>query len=151
MSQNVNHCPYCGSSVEGGSQFCQNCGASINGGGAAPSKPAQPDYQAPPPQESYGTTPAYEQPATTTYTPSKSSDNTGMISLIFGILSCVGILPCIGGIVAIITGHSARSKGDTQYAQIGLILGYLSVVLQVIGIIIAVVFWVIFGGWYWYF
>ncbi|MBK5114109.1 MAG: zinc ribbon domain-containing protein, partial [Candidatus Heimdallarchaeota archaeon] len=99
MSQNVNHCPYCGSAIEGSSQFCQNCGASITGGAAAPSKPAQPAYSPPPPQESYGTTPAYEQPAATVYTPKSSDDNTGIISLIFGILSCVGILPCIGGIV----------------------------------------------------
>ncbi|NPE08374.1 MAG: zinc-ribbon domain-containing protein [Asgard group archaeon] len=132
MSQNVNHCPYCGSAIEGGSQFCPNCGASITGD-AGPSKSAQPAYT-PPPQESYGTTPAYEQPSTTVYAPQKKDDNTGLISLIFGILSCVGFLPCIGSIVAIVLGHSAKSKGESQYGSIGLVLGYIGIGLYVVGV-----------------
>ena len=144
----TNFCPNCGAAVDHDTQFCQNCGASITDSGAAPSKPAQPAYSEPPPQESFGTTPAYEQPATTTYAP-KKSDDSGMISLIFGVLSCVGILPCIGGIVAIITGHSAKSKGDSQYANIGLILGYLSIAIYVIGAIIGLALW--FTGFWWYF
>jgi hypothetical protein len=146
MSQKVNHCPYCGSSIESGSQFCQNCGASISGA-AVPSKPAQPAPAPMPPQESYGTTPAYEQPTTTVYTPQKKDDSTGLLSLIFGILGCVGVLACIGSIVAIILGHAAKSKGESQYASIGLVLGYLGVGLYVVVIIIYVVLFA--TGWFW--
>jgi len=147
MSQNVNHCPFCGSAIEGGAQFCPNCGASISGD-AGPSKPAQPAYS-PPPQESYGTTPAYEQPTTTVYTSQKKDDSTGIISLIFGILGCIGFLPCIGSIVAIVLGHNAKSKGESQYASIGLILGYIGICLYVIGGIIGLILW--FTGFWWYF
>ncbi|TET29747.1 MAG: zinc-ribbon domain-containing protein [Candidatus Heimdallarchaeota archaeon] len=146
MSQKVNHCPYCGSSIESGSQFCQNCGASISGA-AAPGKPAQPAPAPMPPQESYGTTPAYEQPTTTVYTPQKKDDSTGLISLIFGILSCVGFLPCIGSIVAIVMGHNAKSKGESQYGSIGLVLGYLGIGLYVVGIAIYLIVFFAFGLW----
>ncbi len=148
MSQNVNHCPFCGSAIEGGAQFCPNCGASISGD-AGPSKPAQPAYSPPPPQESYGTTPAYQQPTTTVYTSQRQDDNTGLISLIFGILGCVGILTCIGPIVAIVLGNQAKRKGETQYSQIGLILGYIGLVLHIIGIVFVIVFYVFFPMW-WY-
>jgi len=147
MSQNSKHCPYCGSALESGSQFCQNCGASISGG-AGPSKPAQPAHTPMPPQESYGTTPAYEQPTSTVYTSQKKDDSSGLISLIFGILGCIGILPCIGSIIAIFMGHNAKSKGESQYSSIGLILGYIGICLYVIGGIIGLILW--FTGIWWY-
>jgi len=143
------HCPYCGSTIEGGSQFCQNCGASVSGESGAPPKPAQQPYAVPPPQESYGTTPAYQQPTTTVYTPQRQDDSSGIISLIFGILGCVGILPCIGPIIAIIVGNQAKNKGETQYSQIGIVLGYIGLVLSIIGIIIGIVF--AFFPLFWYF
>ncbi len=146
MSQNVKHCPYCGSALESGSQFCQNCGASISGD-AGPSKPTQPAHTPIQPQESYGTTPAYEQPTTTVYTPQKKDDSTGLISLIFGILSCIGFLPCIGSIVAIVLGHNAKSKGESQYGSIGLVLGYLGIGLYVVGIAIYLIVFFTFGLW----
>ncbi len=146
MSQNVKHCPYCGSALESGSQFCQNCGASISGD-AGPSKPAQPAYVPTPTPESYGTTPAYEQPTTAVYTPQKKDDSTGLISLIFGILSCIGFLPCIGSIVAIVMGHNAKSKGESQYGSIGLVLGYLGIGLYVVGIAIYLIVFFAFGLW----
>ncbi|NHJ33296.1 MAG: zinc-ribbon domain-containing protein [Asgard group archaeon] len=145
MSQQTNHCPYCGASIEKGSQFCQFCGSSI----ADIDEPSKPTPQAPLPQESYGTTPAYQQPATTVYTPEKKDDSTGLISLIFGILSCVGFLPCIGSIVAIIMGHSAKSKGESQYGSIGLVLGYLGLCIYVVGIIVYIVGFFVFG-WFYY-
>ncbi len=147
MSQNSKHCPYCGSALESGSQFCQNCGASISGG-AGPSKPAQPAHTPIPPQESYGTTPAYEQPTSTVYTSQKKDDSSGLISLIFGILGCIGILPCIGSIIAIFMGHSAKRKGESQYSSIGVILGYIGICLYVIGGIIGLILW--FTGIWWY-
>ena len=146
MSQNVKHCPYCGSALESGSQFCQNCGASISGD-AGPSKPAQPAHAPTPPPESYGTTPAYEQPTTTVSAPRKQDDSTGVISLVFGILSCIGFLPCIGSIVAIVLGHNAKSKGESQYASIGLVLGYLGIGLYVVGIAIYLIVFFALGLW----
>lgn len=59
-------------------------------------------------------------------------------SLIFGIISWI-ILPVIGGLVAVITGHIARAQTKRQeqsgagLALAGLILGYLNV-LAVIGV-----------------
>jgi hypothetical protein len=65
-------------------------------------------------------------------TPIRQTCNTAMISLIFGILSWV-LLPFIGAVIAIISGHMARSEirrsqgaldGD-GLAVGGLVLGYL--------------------------
>ena len=65
-------------------------------------------------------------------TPIRQTCNTAMISLIFGILSWV-LLPFVGAVIAIISGHMARSEirrsqgaldGD-GLAVGGLILGYL--------------------------
>lgn len=61
-------------------------------------------------------------------------------SLISGILAWI-ILPIIGAIVAVITGHIARSKAKAEekesptIAFIGLLLGYLNLALFVLGII----------------
>jgi hypothetical protein len=64
--------------------------------------------------------------------PTRQTCNTAMISLIFGILSWV-LLPFIGAVIAIISGHMARSEirrsqgaldGD-GLAVGGLVLGYL--------------------------
>lgn len=65
-------------------------------------------------------------------------------SLVFGILSYV-ILPVIGAIVAIVTGHIARSqiKRDEQdgagLALAGLILGYINFFIAGLGIVAAIV------------
>lgn len=63
-------------------------------------------------------------------------------SLVFGILTWL-LLPLIGAIIAIITGHIARSqiKRDGQdgagLALAGLILGYINIVIASIGIVAA--------------
>lgn len=73
-----------------------------------------------------------------------------VISLVAGILGWT-LLPFIGSLGAIITGHMARSEirrsagtvdGD-GLAIAGLVLGWGSVVVTVIGILLAVMF---FGG-----
>lgn len=71
-----------------------------------------------------------------------------VMSLIFGILSYV-FLPFIGALVAVICGHAARSEirrappgtvdGDGM-ALAGLILGWIQIVLTVIGVGIFVLF-----------
>ena len=73
-----------------------------------------------------------------------------VISLVAGILGWT-LLPFIGSLGAIITGHMARSEirraagtveGD-GLAIAGLVLGWGSVVVTIIGILVAVMF---FGG-----
>ncbi len=70
-----------------------------------------------------------------------------IISLVFGILSWVA-LPIIGALIAIIAGHVARgqirdSRGELQgdgLALAGLILGYLSIGLILLGLALALIF-----------
>ncbi|MBK5114572.1 MAG: zinc ribbon domain-containing protein [Candidatus Heimdallarchaeota archaeon] len=132
-------CPYCGSAVERGSEFCQNCGASLNIvestssvriiSESQPSQSWQISQQSQPSQQSG----FYTQPQVTVVTPArKQDDSQGTIALIFGILACVGILPCIGGIIAVIVGNNAKgsSNGST-----GVTLGWISICLNIVAII----------------
>jgi len=76
-----------------------------------------------------------------------------IVSLVFGILGWF-ILPFIGSLVAIVTGHMARSEIRRDPARLdgdglaiaGLILGWTSVALWIIGIALVLVF---FGGLAW--
>jgi hypothetical protein len=77
---------------------------------------------------------------------SKQTSTLAVVSLVFGILAWI-LVPVIGAIVAIITGHMARSEirrsggaieGD-GLAVAGLVLGYVSLLLG-----LAVLFFVIF-------
>lgn len=85
--------------------------------------------------------------------PTRQTSTLAIISLIAGILGWT-LLPFLGSIGAIITGHMARAEirrepqrldGD-GFAVAGLILGWLSVVLWIIGILVFVLF---FGGLMW--
>jgi hypothetical protein len=85
--------------------------------------------------------------------PTRQTSSLAVVSLVAGILGWT-LLPLIGSIGAIITGHMARSEirraperleGDGM-ALAGLILGYAMLVLGTIGIIVALVF---FGGLIW--
>src|SRR5690606_37723154 len=86
-------------------------------------------------------------------TPARQTSSLAVVSLVSGILGWT-LLPLIGSIVAIITGHMARGEirrapermdGD-GLAVGGLILGYTMLVLGTIGIVVALVF---FGGLIW--
>ncbi|MGJ4730040.1 DUF4190 domain-containing protein [Luteimonas sp. SDU101] len=83
----------------------------------------------------------------------RQTSSLAIVSLVSGILGWT-LLPLIGSIVAIITGHMARGEirrapermeGD-GLALAGLILGYTMLVLGTIGIFLALVF---FGGLIW--
>lgn len=73
-----------------------------------------------------------------------------IISLVSGIISWV-MLPVLGPIVAIITGHMARSEIRRSQGQVsgdglaigGLILGYLQLGMLILGVIALFLF---FGG-----
>lgn len=82
--------------------------------------------------------------------PARSTNTMAVVSLVFGILSWV-MIPAIGAIVAIITGHMARAEirrnqnqmdGDGM-AVAGLVLGYLQLALLIIGVLLLILF---FGG-----
>jgi len=68
-----------------------------------------------------------------------------IVSLVFGILAWVA-LPLIGAVIAIVTGHMARSEiqaayGDLQgdgMAVAGLVLGYLNLVIAMFGVVLIV-------------
>lgn len=79
--------------------------------------------------------------------PARPTCTTALVSLIAGLLGWL-MLPLIGPIVAIITGHMARSEirrsngsldGD-GLAIAGLILGYLQIALIAISVLIVVIF-----------
>ncbi len=83
----------------------------------------------------------------------RQTSTLAIVSLVSGILGWT-LLPFLGSIAAIITGHLARSEirahperleGD-GLALAGLVMGWLSVALWVLGILVFVLF---FGGLAW--
>ncbi|MGX5730198.1 DUF4190 domain-containing protein [Pseudoxanthomonas beigongshangi] len=85
--------------------------------------------------------------------PARQTSTLAIISLIAGILGWT-LLPFLGSLGAIITGHMARAEirrepqrldGD-GFAVAGLILGWVSAVLWIIGILVFLLF---FGGLVW--
>jgi len=90
----------------------------------------------------YDPPPAYIQPARTS--------TLAIVSLIAGIVGLF-VLPMIGSIVAVVTGHMAKREIRDSGGQVsgdglataGLILGYIGVGLTVLGIC-ALVIWLIF-------
>jgi len=87
---------------------------------------------------------AHPQPVQMPPPPPKPTSTMAIVSLITGITGWT-ILPMIGSLVAVITGHMAKSEikksmgslGGNGMATAGLVLGYLSLAL---GLCICVVF-----------
>ncbi len=82
--------------------------------------------------------------------PAKTTSTLAVVSLVAGILGWT-LLPLIGSLGAIITGHMARGEirrsagaidGD-GYAIAGLVLGWGSVIVSIVGVLLVVMF---FGG-----
>ena len=81
---------------------------------------------------------------------SRKTSTLAIVSLVAGILGW-SLLPWLGSLGAIITGHMARSEirrsagaiDGNGYAIAGLVLGWGSVIVTIVGILIAVMF---FGG-----
>lgn len=84
--------------------------------------------------------------------PVRQNSTLAIVSLVSGILGWT-LLPFVGSIAAIITGHMARKEirqnpaldGDVM-AVIGLVLGWASVILWIAGVLLFVLF---FGGLAW--
>ncbi|MHA1461831.1 MAG: hypothetical protein ACTSPM_01970 [Candidatus Heimdallarchaeota archaeon] len=74
----------------------------------------------------------------------------GTVALIFGILGCLNVLPCIGPIVALFTGYAAKGTAGESNGKIGRILGWLMLCIPLIGIAIYVIVILAIGGaWFW--
>lgn len=89
--------------------------------------------------------------------PSRQTSALAITSLVSGLLGWT-LIPFIGSLVAIITGHMARSEirrqperyeGDGM-ALAGLILGYLAVGLTVLAVLAFAAFLLFFGGMAWW-
>lgn len=83
--------------------------------------------------------------------PPLPTNSLAVVSLVFGILGWT-MLPFIGSLVAIVTGHMARAQirrtpqnGDAL-AVTGLVLGWLMVGVAIAGVLILILF---FGGLAW--
>ncbi len=83
-----------------------------------------------------------QQPAP--YAVAPPTNTLAIISLVAGIASYV-VLPVVGAIAAIITGHMARGQirrtgeSGNGLALAGLVLGYIHLVLAAIGIVLIVI------------
>lgn len=123
-------CPTCAAQIDSEAQFCPYCGTRI----ARPAEVGQPAIAPPRLEQPYQ---PYEQqwaaPGQISTAPSSVPNSTAaIVSLVFGILCWLPILPVIGAIVAVIAGHMARNEiraangrvGGAGLAKAGLILGY---------------------------
>jgi hypothetical protein len=79
----------------------------------------------------------------------KKESSMGTVALIFGILGCIGIIPCLGSLVAIIAGHAGKNTTDESNAKVGRILGWIGCLLYFAGAIIFVILIFVIGlfGW----
>jgi len=76
-----------------------------------------------------------------------SDTSKGTMALIFGILGCLNILPCLGPILALIFGYGAKGTAGESNGKIGRILGWLAIcILPLIGIIYTILVYVLWGG-----
>jgi len=162
-------CPFCAFAVPSDGKFCPNCGASLDAlsepvvSDGIPSKThevspvsvysssqvaSSRDYYGPTQQQSPAAQGTFYQPVhpmpppqKVVYIPNTRPRNSseGTLALIFAILSCVGILPCLGSILAITLGQKAA---DTPTGTTAVILGWITFALYVIAIIISIIFYI---------
>ena len=80
----------------------------------------------------------------------QQNNSLAIVSLVMGVMGLLGLLPLIGSILAIILGHIARRQIASDHTQsgeglalVGLITGYVGLVLACAGFMVAMLF---FGG-----
>lgn len=118
-------CPRCGQEVAPGTTVCPYCQSPL---AVTPT---------PPPGAPVGYQPAYQPVG---YVQPQRTSSMATVSMITGILS-VTICGLIAGIVAVITGFQAKKEiaasggtiGGSGQAQAGIIMGFISIGLSLIG------------------
>jgi hypothetical protein len=111
--------------------------------GSAPAYGAAPSYS---PAPTYGSAPAYSGGG---YGAQPKTNTLAIVSLIAGIVGLV-LIPLLGSLTAVITGHMSLSQikrtgeGGRGLGLTGTILGWVGLALGVIGVIIFIAFW----GWF---
>ncbi len=132
-------CQRCGAENDDDGQFCYNCGTRLE----KPAPVSAVSYAPPPPPIGQAVPPQPYPIQYTNYAPAAPSNSTAaLLSLIFGIVAWT-VLPLIGAFGAIICGHIARNEirqsagrvGGNGMAVAGLVLGYIQVVLTILGCI----------------
>ena len=115
-------CKNCGQTLTPGATFCTNCGAPVEN--QPPAYNPTPTYNAAP---DYNTTPVYNtQPAED---PGKGM---AIASLILGLVSFL-CLPIVTGVLGIVFGGVAKSKGSTNgMATAGIICGIVGIALWIL-------------------
>lgn len=134
-------CPFCDAHVPAKARYCPNCGTLVDDRGHGPPvEPASTNYY-----EAPSAAPA-PPPVPTGWSPPTTSPM-ALLSLISALLAWFFILPFVGAIAAVITGHLARREirqaphryeGD-GLALTGLILGYLQIGLVLLFIVFVIV------------
>lgn len=124
-------CPFCDAAVPKGARYCPSCGTALVGGGRRGARGYDDGGWTPGP----GPATAYwsQQPARTS--------TAAVISLIAG-LATWSVLPLLGALIAIPTGHAAlreihESRGHVEghgAACVGLFLSYAQMLLVLLGI-----------------
>ncbi len=152
-----NYCPFCGSVMKIGDEFCNSCGANL----LEKTDPAQSQtlssqqstqQQYPPPPKT--TTHQYGASAKTIYVqPNKTENQTnslGIISLIVSFIGFISIfifpfLSPIFFIAGLITGVIGMGKPSKGVAIGGLILSAIGIILSIIAIIVVIVLFASFS------
>jgi len=142
-------CPYCANVVPEDAEYCPSCGALLGHQRPTPTDDSSAKARAIFPESSFRSSSTISigsssssssqyyppQPTKVVYVrkPSSASSTEGIVALVFAILSCVGVIPCIGAIIAITLGQKEResSAGSTAF-----VLGWISCGLNIIGLII---------------
>ena len=134
-------CKYCGANCPDEAEFCATCGKKLN---ETPVEEAPivetPVEEVPTAEAPVEETPVVEAPVVE----AKKTNVLGIVSLVLGILSVLGLCCCtyLGvplGIAAAITGFISNSKEKNTMAIVGLVLGIIGTVLCIAYIILVAV------------
>lgn len=150
------NCATCKAELEPGAAFCTNCGTRApTTAGMHTTQLQTPDV----PRMRLPETATEIVPATTWNAYTKTGAETSALavaSLVCGILGIAQILPLIGPIIAVVTGHLARreiresdgAKTGAGMALAGLIMGYLMLGLYALFCVLGLIFVAAFANYF---